>query len=121
MSKNKVFANNGGMSNDDIANTFVKVRYSLKGETKSLRMKDFWKVENEFLPGFSKFDDGFYGYYHKNCINETEDGGCIEFGDCHTARLCMVAKVNGRVFILETPEMFPMNDKNVVASVGKKE
>ena len=55
----------------EVPDVYVKVRYTVDGPTQSIKMKDFVKIEDDFLQGHSQFPDGFLGYYHKDALCET--------------------------------------------------
>ena len=80
-------------------NLWVKIRYSINGKTQSLKAKDFWKIEDEFLPGYSHFADGFVGYYHKDALCEMPITAVLSSG-----KQVQMKKVGDKFMVREVPQ-----------------
>ena len=83
-------------------NVYVKIRYSHSGPTQNVKLSDFEKIEDDFLPGFSKFDDGFVGYYHKDALCETPIRIMTDNGDNKHVELTRSKDGKFHVRILES-------------------
>ena len=66
LSKTPEIVSANAVPQDDL---WIKIRYSVDGESQNIKLKDFVKIEDDFLWGASLFADGFYGYYHKDAVN----------------------------------------------------
>ena len=87
------------MKQNEMPDVYVKIRYTIDGPTQSVKMKDFVKIEDDFLAGHSKFPDGFYGYYHKDALCETPIRVMTPSGS-----FVEVMKRDGKFYVREVPE-----------------
>lgn len=87
---------------------WIKIRYSIAGPTQSIKLKDFEKIESDFLAGRSKFDDGFYGYYHKDALCDTP----IRLTNDYGVEFEMMRRSSDGKYLVCVVE-FPFQDKKV--------